>query len=71
MKRLFLGLMLLMAIFVAGVPARVSAAYNFGDYRSETLATKAWGALKEGDIEAVLAYTNKCVERYADQAKKM
>ncbi|MBI5416012.1 MAG: tetratricopeptide repeat protein [Candidatus Omnitrophica bacterium] len=47
------------------------AAYNFGDYRSETLTTKAWNALKEGDLEAVLVYTNKCVEMYADQAKKM
>ena len=46
-------------------------AYNFGDYRSETLVTKAWEALKESDIEAVLAYTNKCIELYADQAKKM
>ena len=71
MKMVFLGSMLLMAIFVAGVPAQVSAAYNFGDYRSETLATKAWGVLKDGDLEAVLAYTNKCVELYADQAKKM
>ena len=71
MKMVFLGSMLLMAIFVAGVPAQVSAAYNFGDYRSETLATKAWGVLKDGDLEAVLAYTNKCIELYADQAKKM
>ncbi len=71
MKRGFIGLMFLIAIFVAGVPAQVFAAYNFGDYRSETLATKAWGALKDGDLEAVLAYTNKCIELYADQAKKM
>ncbi len=71
MKRVFLGLMLLMAFFGAGVPAQVSAAYNFGDYRSETLATRAWSALKEGDMEGVLAYTNKCIELYADQAKKM
>ena len=71
MKRVFLGLILLTAILVAGVPAQVSAAYNFGDYRSETLATKAWSVLKDGDLEAVLAYTNKCIELYADQAKKM
>ena len=46
-------------------------AYNFGDYRSETLATKAWEALSKGDTEAVLAYTNKCLELYGAQAKKM
>jgi len=46
-------------------------AYNFGDFRSETLTTKAWQALKEKDTEAVLAYTNKCIELYAEQAKKM
>ncbi|MBI3601280.1 MAG: tetratricopeptide repeat protein [Candidatus Omnitrophica bacterium] len=45
--------------------------YNFGDYRSTTLATKAWGALDKNDIEAVLAYTNKCIELYAEQARKM
>jgi len=47
------------------------AAVNFGDYRSETLTTKAWGALAQGDTQAVLAYTNKCLELYAEQAKKM
>ena len=48
-----------------------SLAYNFGDFRSETLTTKAWGALEKGDIEAVLAYTNKTIELYSEQAKKM
>lgn len=70
MKRA-LGLILLGTIFAAGVTSGVQAAYNFGDYRSETLATKGWGALKDGDLEAVLAYTNKCIELYADQARKM
>ena len=46
-------------------------AYNFGDFRSETLVSKAWEALNGKDIEAVLAYTNKCIELYADAAKKM
>ena len=71
MKKEFFGLMFLTAIFIAGMPAPVSAAYNFGDYRSETLATKAWDALKAEDPDGVLAYTNKCIELYADQAKKM
>ncbi len=46
-------------------------AYNFGDYRSSTLISKAWQALSENDLEAVLAYTNKCLELYANNAKKM
>ena len=44
---------------------------NFGDYRSVTLATKAWQALSEGNLEGVLAYTNKCLELYAEQARTM
>jgi len=44
---------------------------NFGDYRSTTLVTKAWAALDQNDIESVLAYTNKCIELYAEQARKM
>ncbi len=53
----------------AAVPK--AQAYNFGDYRSTTLATKAWDALEKNDIEAVLAYTNKCIELYGEQARKM
>ncbi len=46
-------------------------AYNFGDFRSEALTSKAWGALNQSDIEGVLAYTNKCLELYEEQAKGM
>ena len=61
-----------MGLFVLGVLfAGQAAAYNFGDFRSETLTTKAWQALAENDIEAVLAYTNKNMELYAEQAQKM
>ncbi len=59
---------LALCLFVATM---AQAAVNFGDYRSETLTTKAWGALAQGDTQAVLAYTNKCLELYAEQAKKM
>ncbi len=52
---------------VAGVKTPI----NFGDYRSTTLATKAWAALAQKDIESVLAYTNKCISLYAAQAAKM
>ncbi len=51
--------------------AETKAAVNFGDYKSSTLATKAWGALAAGDVESVLAYTNKCIELYGEQARKM
>ena len=48
-----------------------AAADNYGDFRSVTLTGKAWGALKDNDLEAVLAYTNKCIELYSEAAKKM
>lgn len=47
------------------------AAYNFGDFKSSTLVSKAWEALNNKDIEAVLAYTNKCVELFGNKAKEM
>ena len=61
-------------VFMAGVgllSPQAGLAYNFGDFRSETLATKAWAALNQDDIEAVLAYTNKALELYGEQAKEM
>ena len=71
MKRILVVVILTM-MGLAGFNVRsTQAAYNFGDYRSETLVTKAWGALAQNDVEGVLAYTNKCLELYADQAKKM
>ncbi len=44
---------------------------NFGDFRSSTLIGKAWDALEKNDIEAVLAYTNKTIELYGEQAASM
>jgi tetratricopeptide (TPR) repeat protein len=70
MKR-FLLIIALLAVSVGFVHPTVAAAYNYGDFRSETLTGKAWGALNEGDLEAVLAYTNKCIELYAEQASEM
>ena len=55
----------------AAPAAGVKAPVNFGDYRSTTLTTKAWGALASNDIESVLAYTNKCISLYGAQASKM
>ena len=70
MKKAIFAVTLLVVSIGFCMPQNVSA-YNFGDYRSETLVSKAWKALGEGDIEAVLAYTNKCIELYAGQAMKM
>ena len=70
MKRALIITTLALAVFGFLRPT-AALAYNFGDFRSETLTTKAWGALAEDDIEAVLAYTNKCLELYAAPAKKM
>ncbi|HQO57773.1 MAG TPA: tetratricopeptide repeat protein [Candidatus Omnitrophota bacterium] len=69
-KKILLCMMMAMVGVSLAIPVP-AAAYNFGDYRSVTLITNAWQALGENDLEAVLAYTNKCVELYAEQAKKM
>lgn len=70
MKKLILGLMLALSGLILVHPT-VASAYNYGDYRSVTLTSKAWAALAEDDIEAVLAYTNKTVELYGEQARQM
>lgn len=44
---------------------------DYGDFTSSTLTTKAWGALAEKDHAAVLAYTQECVRRYADEGRRM
>jgi len=70
MKNMFLALAIIVSS-VGLIMTTDASAYNFGDFRSETLAAKAWTALAEDDIEAVLAYTNKCIELYGEQAAKM
>ena len=70
MKRFFL-LTLILTFSMGLIGLTDAAAYNFGDFRSSTLTSKAWKALKENDLEGVLAYTNKCLELYGAEAKKM
>jgi len=63
-----------MAAIAQEAPAAAAAkpaAYNFGDFKSSTLVTKAWEAFNNKDIEAVLAYTNKCAELFGGKAKEM
>lgn len=69
-KKVVLTAAMLAAAVVMMNPA-VAGAYNFGDFKSSTLTGKAWKALNDNDLEAVLAFTNKCLELYAGQAKKM
>ncbi len=63
----------LLAIFSAITVISVSPAYayDFGDFKSSTLAQKAWASLAEGDVEGVLTYTNKVIELYGVKAKEM
>jgi tetratricopeptide (TPR) repeat protein len=68
-KLFVIGMLLSAAILCPS--AKASAEINYGDYRSVTLTTKAWKALEAGNLDEVLAYTNKCIELYAGQAKKM
>jgi tetratricopeptide (TPR) repeat protein len=55
----------------AASPVTATPSYSFGDYKSSTLATKAWQALADKNVEAVVVYTNKCLELYAGEATKM
>lgn len=55
---------------VAAVAAPVPAP-NFGDYTSATMTTKAWQALMSKNYALVNAYTAKCIELFAAEAKNM
>jgi tetratricopeptide (TPR) repeat protein len=44
---------------------------DYGDYRSVTLMVKGWEALGEGKYEDAVKYTEKCVELYEEEARKM
>ena len=41
---------------------------DYGDYKSSTLTSSAWEALKQGRVMAAEAYANRCIELYAEQA---
>lgn len=69
MKKLLLSFMLILTAFCVALPSVF--AYDFGNFQSQTLVSKAWGALAADDIEGVIVYTNKCLELYADKAKEM
>ena len=44
---------------------------DFGDYKSSTLTSKGWDALKQGRLAAAQAYADKCIELYGERAREM
>ncbi len=48
----------------APAPAPAAPKYDFGDQVSSTLTTKAWKASEANDLDAVKAYTGRCIELY-------
>ena len=58
-------------IQIANAEQAAAPVYSFGDFKSETLAAKGWQALADKNLDAVLVYTNKCIELYAAEAAKM
>ena len=44
---------------------------DFGDSRSVTLANKAWEASAKKKYPELLAYTQRCVELYGEEGKRM
>lgn len=71
MKRIaaLLALFGFISLSFAGEPA--DQGLDYGDHRSVTLQVKGWEALGAGQYEDAVKYTEKCVELYEDEAKKM
>jgi tetratricopeptide (TPR) repeat protein len=61
----FFSIMMMTALVYA------QGGYPVENYSSTSLVTKAWEALKEKDVSAVMFYTNKCIKLYARQARNM
>lgn len=69
-------LFLLAGILMCAQPVTVMAQeepvnVDFGDFKSVTLVTKAWEALERENVVEVIAYTDKVLELYEAEAKKM
>ena len=45
--------------------------YDFGDYTSSALLTKAWEALEQEDVVLVEGYADKCIQLYGARAREM
>ena len=60
---------IMIALF--GAMAFSAGAQDFSNTKGWALTAKAWEASNSGNHEMVLAYTNKCIEKYLKKAKKM
>lgn len=49
----------------------MGTSYDYGDYRSVTLVTKAWKSLSGNDFKGVELYTKKCIFLYEQRAREM
>jgi len=45
--------------------------FDLSDVSPPSLTAKAWVALRNNDLEEVLAYANKCIELYGEKAAKL
>jgi tetratricopeptide (TPR) repeat protein len=63
------------AILIVGCssapPPKQPAVLDFGDQTSQTLTTNAWLALADGNYDHAIKYTERCVELYEKEARKM
>jgi hypothetical protein len=67
-RGLELACMLAVLIAAVAVLPGAEAEEDFGDFRSSTLTTKAWGAMGAGKLDSALAFTGKCKELYMEKA---
>ena len=58
-------------LLFAAVVSQAASEFDYGDHRSETFTYKAWHALESQKFDDAIAYTSKCIEMYAGEAKKM
>jgi len=71
-KKFIIPILLVFTLIIQPAGKALAKKYrDFGDHTSSTLVVKAWGALENGDLEGVLAYTNRCIELYWEMAQKM
>jgi len=69
-------LRMLLAAYISAIMAllplrEAAAAAEQDDGSSLSYVTKAWEALRAGDVDGVRAYTEKCVKRYGIRARQM
>jgi hypothetical protein len=63
----FLGLVVPLSRVQGQLPTKL----DFSDTKSSTLTGKAWAAWAAKDYDAVIGYSQKCIDMYKDQAVAM